>query len=118
MTIKTIPAPVWFILCTCCLEKCLSSSFFSNRITVPSRLAKISLHPSPLTLAMLTSAQPQNTICQDLKHSMLLKRRRCCNTLQHRIPDDLKQQLLERYFGGRFFCLFLSCNKNDVLRGT
>jgi len=77
------------ILCTCCLEKHLfffSAPSFSNRIIVPSRLAKISLHSSPLPLSVFKSPQPQRNICWDLK--CILEHRRCCHTLSNRSQED------------------------------
>lgn len=76
------------ILCTCCLEKnifFLFCPFISNRIIVPSRLAKISLHSSPFPLPMLKSPQPQNTICWDLK--CIFEHGRCCHTVSNRSQE-------------------------------
>lgn len=60
-----------------------SLSFFSNRIIVPGRLAKISLQPVPLTLPMLISSRPQNMYSISDIDRQLLKQGRCHNTLLH-----------------------------------
>lgn len=102
MPAKTIPSPVWLFCAPAVCKNIffLFCPFISNRIIVPSRLAKISLHSSPFPLPVLKSPQPQNTIYWDLK--CIVEHGRCCHTVSNRSqehkPIDNRQIFLFTVF--------------------